>query len=147
MKLEVYRFDDDGNRTRGILLIDGKYECFTLEDEDRDVKVMHETRIPEGTYKIELREYGGHHNRYSVKFPDMHVGMLQVMDVPGFTDILIHIGNNEKHTSGCLLVGRGVRLNSLVESTIAYQNMYIKVVKAIKRGEPVTITYNDLEKK
>ena len=29
----------------------------------------------------------------------------QIMDVPGFTDILIHCGNTHEHTSGCILVG------------------------------------------
>ena len=29
-----------------------EFLCFTLEDEHRETKVMHHTRIPEGIYKL-----------------------------------------------------------------------------------------------
>jgi len=145
MRLTVYRYYDDGNCTLGVLNIDGKFESYTLEDEERTVKVWGETRIPEGTYKIGLRTEGGHHARYSNKFPNMHLGMLHVLDVPNFEYILIHIGNTDDDTAGCLLVGEGVRKGAILKSTVAYQKMYIKVARAIQRGEPVTITYKDIE--
>jgi len=107
--------------------------------------VWGETRIPEGTYKIGLRTEGGHHARYSNKFPNMHLGMLHVLDVPNFEYILIHIGNTDDDTAGCLLVGEEVRKGAILKSTVAYQKMYIKVARAIERGEPVTITYKDIE--
>ena len=37
--------------------------AYTLEDEQRDVKVYGETRIPAGTYKLKLRTVGGFHTR------------------------------------------------------------------------------------
>ena len=52
MKLEVLRFSSQKRDTLGLLfdITDGRrFLCFTLEDEDRDEKVMHETRIPAGT--------------------------------------------------------------------------------------------------
>ena len=143
MKLEVKRFNDTGEASLGILLIDGKFECYTLEDEERTIKKWGETRIPEGTYKIGLRTGGGHHERYSQKFPEFHEGMLHVLDVPKFEYILIHIGNREDDTAGCLLVGTlpGSE-DTIIQSTIAYKKVYPKVLEAIKRGEPVTITYS-----
>ena len=45
---------------------------------------MGETRIPKGIYKIGLRTVGGHHIKYSSKFPSIHKGMLQVLDVANF---------------------------------------------------------------
>ena len=63
MKLEVLRISSQNDSTSGVLfdVTDGKrkFLCYTLEDEYRAVKVKHETRIPEGTYKLTLRSEGG----------------------------------------------------------------------------------------
>ena len=149
MKLVNYRYSSQSRTTLGALHIDGKFECHSLEDRHRDVKVMGETRIPSGTYKIGLRTVGGHHIKYSNKFPDIHQGMLHVLDVPNFKYILIHIGNGEKDTMGCLLVGQEANNNKLYKgqitnSTTAYFELYKKVIKAIDEGEEVTIEYIDL---
>ena len=68
-------------------------------------KIKGETRIPAGTYNIGVRTVGGFHSRYVKKYGDLHQGMLHVLDVPGFEYILIHTGNTDEHTMGCLLVG------------------------------------------
>ena len=64
MKLTVVRTQFGTDATNGILLIDDVFECYTLEDQYQEVKVMHETCIPEGTYDIKLRTVGGFHERY-----------------------------------------------------------------------------------
>ena len=66
---------------------------------------MHETCIPEGTYDIKFRKTGGFHAKYSERYKNAHYGMLHIQDVPNFTYILIHTGNTDEHTSGCLIVG------------------------------------------
>jgi len=134
--------------TLGALYLESKegreFLCFTLEDEHRDEKVMGETRIPAGTYRITLRTVGGHHNRYKDKFPDMHKGMLWVRDVPNFEYILIHIGNTDEHTAGCLLVGNSADMKGFIgKSTAAYKNIYPEVAQALLDGEEVWITYRD----
>lgn len=149
MKLINYRYSSQSRTTLGSLHIDGEFECYTLEDRHREVKVMGETRIPQGTYTIGLRTVGGHHSKYSKKFPSYHKGMLHVLSVPNFKYILIHIGNDELDTMGCLLVGDYVNNNKLQKgqlksSTNAYSNMYKKVLEAIESNEPVTIQYIDL---
>ncbi|MBS2212487.1 hypothetical protein KEM09_13810 [Carboxylicivirga mesophila] len=149
MKLTVVRYASSTDSTLGMLLIDGVFECYTLEDEHRDVKKMHETRIDAGTYKLQLRTHGRHHTDYLQKYgADWHYGMLQVMNVPKFTDILIHIGNTDDDTSGCLLVGDEVNNNAIQSgkvknSTQAYVRMYPKIANALISGEEVTITYLD----
>jgi hypothetical protein len=147
MKLVVKRGKGAPDFTPGELFIDDKFECYTLEDERRTIKVMHETCVAEGTYNIVLRTFGGHHDRYKNKFPDIHKGMLWVKDVPKFSDILIHIGNTDDDTSGCLLVGSAidVKLGRLYRSTEAYLKMYKKVRDAIVQGDNVTITYKSEE--
>lgn len=142
MNLLVQRYKSTPNATLGKLFIDGVFECYTLEDEFRAVKVRGETRIPAGRYKLALRTEGETHSKYSQRFPDIHRGMLHVTNVPGFQWILIHIGNTERDTEGCLLVGSKVDENAMTlsHSTIAYRKMYPKVADAVMKGE-VYITY------
>ena len=148
MELKVYRYSSQSQTTLGALQIDGKFECYTLEDQHQDIKVKGETRIPAGKYNIELRTVGGFDARYKAKF-SFHKGMLQVLNVPGFEYILIHIGNDEDDTAGCLLVGNTANNNRLNkgfigDSTTAYKSLYPKVLKAIESGLDVTIEYIDL---
>ncbi len=64
VKLTVVRTQFGTDATNGILLVDGQFECYTLEDQYQAVKVMHETCIPEGTYNIKFRTTGGFHTKY-----------------------------------------------------------------------------------
>lgn len=143
MKIEVVRIASKSDFTLGALYINGKFECFTLEDEKRTEKVWGETRIPTGTYKIALRTEGGFHARYLKKFgSQFHKGMLHVLDVPNFKHILIHIGNDDDDTAGCLLVGRTADATGFIgHSTQAYKQLYRKVLAALEKNEEVTISY------
>jgi len=119
------------------VLVDGEPCVVGLEDEYRAVKVKGETRIPAGRYKISVRTFGDFHSRYSQRFSDFHKGMLEVMNVPGFTDILIHIGNFEHNTEGCLLVGMTANEGNMTigSSAVAYKKLYKKVIAAALAGE------------
>ncbi len=153
MKLEVLRFSSQVDSTSGLLLevtdVKRHFLCYTLEDERRALKVKGETRVPAGTYKIELRTEGGFHGRYSKKYPGLHIGMLHVQDVPNFEYILIHTGNTDEHTAGCLIVGDAQENNKILadgfvgKSVNAYKRIYPSIAKAIQQGEEVTITYID----
>lgn len=129
----VRRLADDGVATLGSLCVFGHHVCSTLEDTHRDVKVMHQTRIPAGRYRITLRKFGGFHNRYSERFSEIHAGMLHLHDVPGFTDILIHVGNFHGDTSGCILLGerasKDANGNYSVSNSVA---SYVKVYPLIR---------------
>ncbi len=148
MKLEVLRFNSQDDFTSGLLfdVTDGrKFLAYTLEDEYREEKVKGETRIPSGTYKITLRTTGGFHARYTKKYGDMHKGMLWVRDVPNFEYILIHTGNTDEHTAGCLLVGDTQKDGFTGASTSAYKRIYPPIAEVLERGEEVTITYIDYD--
>lgn len=145
MKLTLQRIKENEDATLGILFIDGEAECFTIEDQFQVEKVKAETRIPEGEYEIKLRTVGSHHTRYKNMFPNIHKGMLWLQDVPNFQYILIHIGNDDNDSEGCLLVGSTVpqpmdRLLWIGESKDAYRKMYSKIVKELENNEKVTIT-------
>ena len=165
MELEVIRISSGTDSTNGILFEVDRlspaphsegYRCkrtflaYTLEDEYREEKVYGETRIPDGAYKMGLRKEGGYHARYSKKFDDFHIGMLHVLDVPGFEYILIHCGNTDEHTAGCLLVGDSQENNQIKKdgfigkSVQAYKRIYPRIASALERGEKVTITYRTI---
>jgi len=150
MKIDVYRYSMQSVTTISAVHIDGIFECFGLEDKVRELKIKHHTAIFTGTYPVKLRKHGGHYERYQDKFPNSHKkGMLEICDVPGFTDILIHIGNKDKHTSGCLLLGNyttnnKLQMGQLSDSTGAYLAFYIKVLDALIVNEPVNITFHNL---
>lgn len=75
--------------------------------------------------------------------------MLEVCDVPNFKYILIHCGNTDEDTAGCLLVGdtqenNNVKTNGFIgKSTQAYKRIYPPIAEALEQGEKVTINYTD----
>jgi hypothetical protein len=156
MEIVVKRFADNNKASMGLFYIDGIFNCFTIEDEERAEKVKGETRVPNGIYKVALRSEGGYHNRYKEKYKDMHKGMLCiyneknwkiVKDKMTFQYILIHTGNTEKHTAGCLLLNDAVSGSTFSGSSSvnAYKRIYPKIADAILKGENVTIQYVDIE--
>ena len=154
MKLEILRISSESDSSSGLVFDitdERKFLCYSLEDEYRNDKVMHETRVPAGTYQILLRKEGGFNARYAKKYGDFHKGMLHVQDVPGFEYILIHTGNTDEHTSGCLIVGDSQENNQLMKngfigkSVQAYKRIYTPIAEALENGEEVTITYVDYD--
>lgn len=86
---------DDKRATLGMLkIVDVEHDpIFTLENPERDTKV--DSRIPAGDYLCV--PYSG------TKYKNVYL----VRDVPGRTAILIHWGNYESDTEGCILLGTG----------------------------------------
>ena len=149
MLITVDRFKSDSDATLSKVDVDGQFVCFGLEDEYMVDKVAGETRIPAGRYKMGVRREGGFHARYGDKFPGMHRGMLHVLDVPGFEFILIHIGNTDEDTAGCLLVGLNASVDDgelrVTSSKLAYQKVYPMVIDAAEAGE-LEIEYVDSDR-
>nr|BAR14907.1 probable peptidase [uncultured Mediterranean phage uvMED] len=156
MKYEVLRISSGKDSTSGMLFeVDNNTRTFlayTLEDEQRDVKVWGETRIPAGTYKLKLRKEGGFHTRYLAKYGDtFHKGMIWVQDVPGFEWILWHTGNTDEHTAGCLILGNTQTNNRIAKdgfigsSVDAYKFVYPRVAAAIDARLDVEVTYIDYD--
>lgn len=139
MFLELHRVEADTRNTRGSLFVDGNLECVTLEDRVRPdgVKVPHETAIPAGTYTVIMNP--------SPKFKRI---MPRLLGVPMFEGILIHSGNTEEDTWGCILVGGSFTNNEITggSSTPAYQALFAKLMGAHNRSEKITITItNDFQ--
>ena len=156
--LQLRRFYSNGESTVGELLIktgitDAVHLCYVLEDEVRKTKVMHETCIPEGTYRVGIHPNaaGRFVTAYKKRW-DWHRGVMELKNVPGFTDVLIHTGNRDDHTSGCLLVGNGLTVTE-DESTVngsrgAYAVLYQKLIDSAENGElEIEIVTDILESK
>ena len=153
MELEVLRFSSQSDSSSGLLFevseLGRKFLCYTLEDERRALKVKGETRVPAGTYNIKLRKEGGFNAKYTKKYGGFHRGMLHICDVPNFEWILLHTGNTDEHTAGCLIVGDSQENNIIIKdgfigkSGNAYKRIYPAIAKAIELNEEVTITYID----
>ena len=110
MRLELYRYSSQKDSTFGMMFLVDKennkeFLCYTLEDEYRQSKIYGETRIPAKQYYVELRKEGGYNEKYKKRFADIHEGMLHITNVPNFNWILIHCGNTDDNTDGCILVG------------------------------------------
>lgn len=129
MELTLKREPSDDRRTFGALYIDGAYECETLEDVVREEKIKGETAIPAGCYRITME----HSPRFG---PDT----LTVNDVPNYTGVRIHAGNNESHTEGCPLVGQGRNAAGLVNSRPALVELKRKVSAGLQDGAEVWMT-------
>lgn len=95
MELRVVRRYYAPDCTIGRILVDGQFECYTLEDGIRTNKVVGETAIPEGRYPVKIT--------YSSAF---RRELPLVEGVRNFTGIRIHSGNSKKDTLGCILVGQ-----------------------------------------
>ena len=154
MKLLLLRYSSRKNSTLGILstVIAGvtTFFSYTLEDEYREYKLAGKTRIPAGEYEIKLRDGGNVNKKYYKWFPKIHKGMLWLQNVENFEWIYIHVGNTDKQTEGCILVGETAVTSvtndhKLRDSEAAYARLYEMLIPYLKRGEKVTIRINDLD--
>ena len=100
--------------------------------------------IPEGLYTV-VRYTGG----VSARTPDPHDYRLLLLDVPGFSTVEIHEGNDIRDTRGCILVGEreGIRLKGGT-SRPAVEALKRDCEAAWERGETVQIIIdNEYENK
>ena len=152
MEIKVKRIAKKATYTIGKLYVDGTYACDTIEDKDRGLtddmpleliktkKVYGKTAIPTGTYKLDM-------NTVSPKFKDRswakpYGGKVpRLLNVKGFEGVLLHVGNSDKDSSGCLLVGKNTVVGMVTDSTNTFKKLMDNyLIPAKKRGENITIT-------
>lgn len=128
--------------TIGELFIDGKHFCWTLEDIDRQrqkdgsiipwnigIKIPGETAIPYGTYEV-ITNYS---NRFKKVMP-------LIKDVPGFTGVRLHSGNDVDSTEGCPVLGYIKNPNWVGQSKVAFIDFFELLTTALNNDERVFIT-------
>lgn len=136
MELKLIRKKMGPTFTEGRLYINGAFECFTVEDADRElesggVKVQNQTAIPRGVYPVTIS--------MSNRFKKM---LIEVQNVPQFKGVRIHSGNSSKDTEGCIIVGAVNTRDDddwVGSSRIAYERLHKKVKAALSIGEKVVL--------
>lgn len=136
MEIVVNRKWKKPNYTIGTLTIDGKYFCETLEDTDRGLKdTMSEaeitkikkpntTAIPTGTYTIDLNTFSPRFGNRDFYKSICNGKVPRVQNVKGFSGVLIHCGNDEQDTSGCILVGENKVKGKVINSKETFKKLY-----------------------
>ena len=135
MKLKLNRDIHSDTFTLGRLSVNGEEKYFTVEDKDRGlenggVKVKAQTAIPKGIYKVDITMSP----KYKKKMPVL-------LNVPQFTGIRIHSGNDKDDTEGCIIIGmsRNEKTGWVSESRKAIAELYELLFDAYEKNEPITI--------
>lgn len=133
------------------LYINGEWFCNCLEDADRGLdnsmsedmirtlKKPSITAIPRGTYEITLDVVSPKYSKIQF-YKDVCNGKVpRLKNVKGFDGILIHAGNTDKDSSGCLLVGQNKVKGQVVNSKETFKQLYKLLQDGKSRGEKIVI--------
>lgn len=147
MLLELSRFEQDAYGCIGELVGKG-LRCYVLERQATGAF----SRIPALSYRLGIKALGTSHLDGQMRefLGKAHKGMLQVQDVPGRTEILIHPGNTTEDLEGCLAPGQSFDRGKgqdktywLNSSRVAYQAIYVPISQALLAGEAVTLQISE----
>lgn len=142
-----------GNGSSQGILIDKEAVTFhshTIEDESRAIKVMKETRIPAGFYKLAILKLENDWTiRHRAKYGDWFKFPIEITNVPGFAGVLIHVGYGEQDTEGCVLLVDTIGNNSVDVGYIGSRSMeavkrfYLKVYPHLEAGGRANLEVRD----
>lgn len=130
-----------------------RYISDTLEDTDRrltgqmdeeqikTLKVYANTAIPSGTYQISLNVVSPKYSKRQYYKLVCNGKVPRLLGVKGFNGVLIHIGNTNKDTEGCILVGYNKKKGQVINSKTAWEKLY-KILKSAKYGTEIEIKRN-----
>lgn len=127
MEIKLVRKWLTGNSTIGELSVNGVFECFTLEDAVRPVKILGITAISTGRYEIAVT----FSNRFQKFLP-------LLLNVPDFQGVRIHPGNRPEDTEGCILVGQIREEDFIGNSKLAFDALFARI-QAVTPVEKVFI--------
>ena len=151
MKLTLKRIAKRDTYTIGRLYINGEYFCDTLEDKDRGLKqsmslseikakkVYGKTAIPAGEYEITLHIISPKYSKKPWFVKLCGAKMPRILNIPGYDGVLIHEGNSDKDTCGCVLVGKNTVVGKVLESKNTFAKLYPILKAASDKGERITI--------
>ena len=151
MELIVERKYKKQSYTIGNLYVNGKFFSNTLEDVDRsldssmsvakirELKKPSITAIPRGTYEITLDIISPKYSTNSFYKQVCNGKVPRLLNVKGFEGILIHAGNTDKDSAGCLLVGLNKVKGQVINSRETFKELYKLLKDKHDKGEKITI--------
>ncbi len=147
MNVYIKTIKKTNKATIGRLFVDEIFICNTLEDTYRDLplicpdtsrglectcreKKKGQTCIPGGTYKAAY-----------LMSPKFGRKLLRLIDVPHFIGILIHRGNTDLDTAGCILVGdlNPNNTDTLINSAVTEQRLDELWKKCVAKKEDIEV--------
>ena len=152
MELVVDRKWKKQSYTISNLTIDGKWFSNILEDTDRglddsmsvtEIKKLKKpsiTAIPRGTYEVTLDVVSPKYSTNNFYKQVCNGKVPRLLNVKGFEGILIHAGNTDKDSAGCLLVGMNLERGKVLKSQETFRKLYKMLSEAKLRGEYIQIT-------
>ena len=146
--LTLLRYSDDGTTTIGILLVNDRFYCYTLEDSFQEEKVKGETRIAAGIYPVRFRQEDTELTlKYKERYPEWFTYHLQLQNVPEFDSIYIHNGGDHTDTEGCILVSDSLSINNektvLSNSRNTFKRLYNFLRLKLDENIPVRMVIRD----
>lgn len=151
VKLHLFRDYKKKDYTIGNLYVNGQRFCNTLEDTDRGLsmndslftikasKVYGKTAIPTGVYRIDMNTVSPKYSLKS-KYQFCEGRVPRLINVPGFSGVLIHIGNGSEDTDGCILVGENKAKGKVLNSTETFKKLYSILDEANLNGDIIELT-------
>lgn len=151
MELIVDRKWKKQSYTISNLIINNKIFCQVLEDADRgldnsmslskilELKKPSITAIPRGTYEITLDVYSPKFGNRPFYKQVCNGKVPRLLNVKGFEGILIHAGNTDRDSAGCLLVGLNKVRGQVINSRETFKELYKLLKDKHDKGEKITI--------
>ncbi|MEC3881602.1 DUF5675 family protein [Parapedobacter sp. 10938] len=144
--IKIIRVAEGKQSTLSHLYIDGLFCCYLLEDRIREDKIAGKTCIPPGDYGLSLNHSAGMHAKYAKRFPLLHEGMVEIIEIPNYQLVFFHIGNYHHETRGCPLTGSYWQWldgdYQVMGSRTAYEFVYPMLMAAIERGNDRLVVEN-----
>ena len=124
--VRIVRVERSEDGLIGVLTIDGRADCWTLQPDERDQHFS----IPVGSYLCKRF----HGKRWQDTFEII---------VPGHTALLFHSGNRESDTEGCILLGEEVGELNGKRAVLASGKAYVEFMKKMGNDQEFNLVIQD----
>lgn len=127
MKIHIARDTYTKKSTQGSLYLDGSFFCYTLEPPASiPFQPGDPICVPAGFYPATTYESPKWSARYGYPFL-----VVELRNIPGRSEIEIHIGNRPADTLGCILVGGAKSQDAIDSSEDAFYRLMHRIAGSL----------------